>query len=34
MKNPGLQNYDLSTYNGLKDKNFFLEDSTLKPNIA
>jgi alkylation response protein AidB-like acyl-CoA dehydrogenase len=30
MKNPGLQNYDLSTYNGLKDKNFFLEDSTLK----
>jgi putative acyl-CoA dehydrogenase len=30
MKNPGLQNYDLSTYNGLKDKNFYLEDSTLK----
>ena len=30
MKNPGLENYDLSTYSGLKEKNFYLEDTTLK----
>ncbi len=30
MKNPGLQNYDLSNYKGVKDKNLYLEDTTLK----
>ena len=30
MVNPGLQKYDLSEYNGLKNKNFFKEDTALK----
>ena len=30
MKNPGLDEYDLSKYNGLRNKNFFELDSALK----
>jgi alkylation response protein AidB-like acyl-CoA dehydrogenase len=30
MINPGLQKYDLSEYKGLKNRNFYKEDSTLK----